>query len=645
MRLCILITVFLCYSGAGAIEIDYPDQSRNTDLTSNQLSEDTTDFDIAHQPPALTNPTEVVLPNESYLKTIEQYNACGSGKVYVIKFADDEDALVTFNDSEPLPYPVHVYGGRNVIIRGLDIELSTQPGNEIGSIPLDDQEYNQTNPHPVVPACGGLRLFVNKATHWVEGLHLDTTGHDADGIIVRDADPARSKVVIQNSLIKGIEGNLDLHGDILQTQSGHLKELVFENVTMQQALEGIVLSFPVDNVVMRNINYDTDLRFDSDDPWDDLVSGPFFAGSSVQRFNLENIYIKYKEDDKQKFFMIGGKHFSSPEAEGEIYEGITTEVHPEVHFEQMPSGSDFALESQVGSNYISHNSRELDTENGETLSYAEGGSSVADPGENLAPDLRRYVDAVDGNDNNNGKSQNQAWFPATEKNSKTAKLIPCIGFDRTEETVKATKQPSFGGLDYLLEFHIPEFQGIENLTCGGSFRFILGERGKIGSKDEYHKFQYKDVSHKLQYFENTANFALAKDLRQNTEYRFFVQSSIGGKKADSIPILFTTPYKGRPRCPKPPAGLKASFDELTRIAVISWEKMPGATSYTVARSRYKDDTYDLWTSWSHTKVSTNRIQIHQSQLEDGEEYKFVIRSHCGNTVGPWSWGTPASLYL
>jgi len=250
-------------------------------------------FDVTYTPPTLENPTEIVLTKDSPTGNIVQYGSCGYGKVYSLSFADDEDALVTFGGNEALPYPVHIAGGRNVIIRGLEIVIITQPGNEIGTVTLPDQTYNETNPHPVIPACGGLRLNVKRsATHWVEGLHLDMMGHDADGIIVNsDNTPISSKVVIQNSLVEGIEGSMGLHGDILQTQSGHLKDLIFENVTMKQASEGVVLSFPVDNVEMRNLNYDTDTRFDSDDEWDDIVSGGFFAGTEVETYTLESVYI------------------------------------------------------------------------------------------------------------------------------------------------------------------------------------------------------------------------------------------------------------------------------------------------------------------------------------------------------------------
>ena len=43
------------------------------------------------------------------------------------------------------------------------------------------------------------------------------------------------------------------------------------------------------------------------------------------------------------------------------------------------------------------------------LSYAEGGPSVEDPGLEVDIELRRYVDATNGNDSNDGKTQATAW--------------------------------------------------------------------------------------------------------------------------------------------------------------------------------------------------------------------------------------------
>ena len=51
------------------------------------------------------------------------------------------------------------------------------------------------------------------------------------------------------------------------------------------------------------------------------------------------------------------------------------------------------------------------------LSYAEGGTAVEDPGLEVSSELRRYVDFINGNDSNDGKSPATAWQTITKVNS------------------------------------------------------------------------------------------------------------------------------------------------------------------------------------------------------------------------------------
>ncbi len=43
------------------------------------------------------------------------------------------------------------------------------------------------------------------------------------------------------------------------------------------------------------------------------------------------------------------------------------------------------------------------------LSYAEGGPLVEDPRFEVVPELRRYVDTISGNDDNDGKTPVTDW--------------------------------------------------------------------------------------------------------------------------------------------------------------------------------------------------------------------------------------------
>jgi len=335
-------------------------------------------FDTTYSPPVLTNPTEIVLSKGSQTaQTSSSEVYCGSGKIYELSFADDEDALITFDGGDALPYPVIIHGGRNVIIRGLEMVMETQPGQEPGTRNVG----GKTNPHAIVPTCRGLGLDTKNAkVHWVEGLHLDMKGHDADAIVVngRRTETGIAKVMIQNSLIEGLEGSDILHGDILQLQTGTIKDLIFENVTMKQSSEGITISYPVpvpsridasklvliDKVTLRNMDYHVDTRYIADDADDERVYGHFFAGMNnmskspawimVKNFSIEGgVYINHSNPANQYWFMIKDKHFTSPDQAGKVIYGVTLESHPEVHYNQSPSQGSYAKIADVGRNYSS----------------------------------------------------------------------------------------------------------------------------------------------------------------------------------------------------------------------------------------------------------------------------------------------------
>lgn len=58
------------------------------------------------------------------------------------------------------------------------------------------------------------------------------------------------------------------------------------------------------------------------------------------------------------------------------------------------------------------------------LPYSEGGEAVYDPGESLRPELRRYVDAEDGDDSRDGKSPSTAWKTLGKIADQKQNLLP-----------------------------------------------------------------------------------------------------------------------------------------------------------------------------------------------------------------------------
>lgn len=64
------------------------------------------------------------------------------------------------------------------------------------------------------------------------------------------------------------------------------------------------------------------------------------------------------------------------------------------------------------------------TGHGLTLPYSEGGPAVENPGADLSPVLRRYVDAMDGDDTNDGKSPGAAWQSLKKVAEERSRLKP-----------------------------------------------------------------------------------------------------------------------------------------------------------------------------------------------------------------------------
>ncbi len=58
------------------------------------------------------------------------------------------------------------------------------------------------------------------------------------------------------------------------------------------------------------------------------------------------------------------------------------------------------------------------------LSYAEGGPVTEDPGLEVDIELRRYINALSGNDSNNGKTQATAWKTLSKVNGESSSYLP-----------------------------------------------------------------------------------------------------------------------------------------------------------------------------------------------------------------------------
>ena len=334
-----------------------PLSSENTRSNNTNQNHSIKLWDVKYNPVPLINPKNIVLPRDISPTLIGAYGASCEGYIYRINLSEYEDALITFEGNEALKYPVVITGGLNVHVKGLEIVLEAQ--NEC--LP-DTYTYSDGNKniHPRAPTSRALGISPINSV-FIEGTFIDVNGHDADCIVSNNSGFAenhdllnKSKVLIQNSACYGIETSIDIHGDVFQTQGGALKELIFENFSVQQSAEGIVLSYPVAHTALRNFDYKTDPRFNNDDAGD-LHTGAAFWDDNHQEtpmtYSFENIYINYLDTNKTGWFYVEGHHFISAEEAGIVRYGVVTEYHPEIHFKELPLNGDAAPKEKIGRLY------------------------------------------------------------------------------------------------------------------------------------------------------------------------------------------------------------------------------------------------------------------------------------------------------
>ena len=276
-----------------------------------------------------------------------------------IDFKEGEDGIVYMSGDEPLRYPLHVTGGRNVRIVGLHFELVTQPGCDIGELPNKPvDEHPNASIHPRIPWAIALRVQQSHVT-FMEGLHIDVMGHEADCIVSRNPPPmddagAKSQrdVIVQNTYCSGVEGlgkseiGDGIHGDMFQNQGQDImRRLVFENVTMRTSQEGIVLHGSGDSagtkeLIVRRYDYSWDSRFVGDDDYEQF--GLAFDGWPDMNWTLDDIRIKdYRKLD---YLIVRGQRYGNHSA-GNVspHEAIRS---------GLPESGAFAPPDKTGVNYV-----------------------------------------------------------------------------------------------------------------------------------------------------------------------------------------------------------------------------------------------------------------------------------------------------
>lgn len=260
-------------------------------------------------PPNLAGARQLQIPRDTPITTFVAWSTLCAGKVYKVHLGANEDAVLRFTGGEPLRYPLHIQGGRNVRVVGLEVALETQPGCAVGQLnngPLPGGG-RAPNIHPRVP--GGMALNVAQSgTTFIEGARIDVSGHEADCVVNRSPDgyanaSARETrhIVLQNSACMGNEGlgnspigNDGVHGDLFQNQGVDiLNTLTIENVSHRTAQEGIVLQGNsgfngAKKLTVRRFDYAVDTRFVADDRFESW-GGAIAASADTASF--ESVYL------------------------------------------------------------------------------------------------------------------------------------------------------------------------------------------------------------------------------------------------------------------------------------------------------------------------------------------------------------------
>jgi hypothetical protein len=245
----------------------------------------------------LDNPDTITL-SKSYPTSTIPHDLC-TGQGYVVPLENTKDYII--RTTEVLTAPVWIYGGRNVRIIGIQIDLATAPCATAGA-------------SGYVPGTIALRVY-QVGTTFVEGAYIDVAGRSADCIDPRnfidgfdalkgyteaDARGARD-VVIQNSVCRGMSGDPNVHGDILQTQSMFelFRNITFENVSTDSNCEGTVIEpregfLLANQIKMRRFDYQHDARYTPNN-----VSGVVYDGGPVQHsakaYSYDQVYIYRNE--------------------------------------------------------------------------------------------------------------------------------------------------------------------------------------------------------------------------------------------------------------------------------------------------------------------------------------------------------------
>lgn len=320
------------------------------------------DWDNKVMPPELVNPIEIVLSADYPTVHVDDFDRVGcEGLIHRLNLPYDQDVLVTMAPgSAALKYPVFIYGGKNLILRGMEMRPVVQAGCDIGEAHQMRDTANK-NIHPRLPG-GKLFRLEQSGTTFVEGVDIDLKGLEADCFVLRNPSSMSISqaltdrhMIFVNTRCTGIEGLDDspvgdgIHGDFFQNQGkDSFGSFIIENVSFRTSSNGITLHAWNGQAntprlfSLRNMDYGWDLRYDDDDKYE--ISGLAYSahGKTVK---FENVYLNHPKNGNYGF--INGERVGAIDRNN----GYIKKV--DGVYEGTPPGGDYAREDETGIEYVS----------------------------------------------------------------------------------------------------------------------------------------------------------------------------------------------------------------------------------------------------------------------------------------------------
>jgi hypothetical protein len=317
-----------------------------------------------YSPPVLVDP--IILRNVADLLAFGAdgwtvaYGIVGPGNIWRVSApaeTPERDIYIDFSGQPALVWPLLVDTGGSIIMRAVHVVPEVQAGNDVGDLPNNPTAtYPNSNIKPRPPTGRAIGITV-KGVAWLEGVHVDLQGHNADCVVWGAPSAgdipeynANSSVYLINSRFEHFDGHGiseigdALHADVFQPQNGMPKNFYSENLVIVSGNEGFVMGGDGgggtwDEQHYKNISYEESFVW---------VEGPVSTGAFIatevpdEKLFIENCW---KSGPGPAVHGLGGFRFTPwNEPNGDI------PLHYEITGEASPT-NDFAPAVDIGTNY------------------------------------------------------------------------------------------------------------------------------------------------------------------------------------------------------------------------------------------------------------------------------------------------------